>query len=590
MFNPVRTRIEDILNSPARFQIPRYQRDYKWGKEEAIELIDDLKNCVESGEENLFLGSLIFECSQEKEKILQIVDGQQRMTTIVLLLIACRTRVRALGDANLAGLIQGKVTFVDSTTGKSLGSRLVASESIRDVFDYICDGDWDGAMFPAKLKTRHVKRQVNRIRPVYAFFLEQIGNLELEELSNFLKAIYNAYVVRIDIKNEVEALNIFERTNARGMDLEISDLLKNYLFAREVKDIEGVWNEIAANADGTMPRMLKYFYVSKKGYVLKPHLYKKLKAYGIEVGATQLTTELKEFSDFYRITRLANAKETQEYLEQIGCSAIASDQEKYEAINYALQGLRLFNVVQFCPLAFAAVECYVRTKLGVDAKKSKHLIRFFEALERYHFINNDVCDRVGNEVEKLYAEYSVEFKESKDFVTTIGKFIAELREKVASEGEFVERFTDISYSADEIARLSYIFDRINNAGLPPASRINIYSPDPKLLRRNHNIEHIFPRNPEKGAAADPKTMEVVDNIGNLLAISFRTNSKLGNLRPEAKMKKLAGELTGEIQNLSHVRDFLRDYEAAGSKWGREIIQKRAREMAADAYSRVWAIN
>lgn len=589
MFNPVPTRIEDIFHSPTIFQIPRYQRDYKWGKEEAVELIDDLTNSAASGDNNLFLGSLIFECSQEGAKTVQIVDGQQRMTTLTLLLVACRARVKELGDANLASIIQAKITFIDSTTGKSAGTRLVASESIREVFDYICNGDWDGS-FPSKIGAKSVKRQATRIKPVYQFFVDQVQKLDLPEMSRFLKAIYNAYVVRIDIKNEVEALNIFERTNARGLDLEISDLLKNHLFAKDVADIEEAWKRIAANADGTMPRMLKYFYISKRGHVLKPHLYKKLRAYGVEVGANQLASEIEAFSNFYRITREAESKATQEYFDSIGCKSISSDEERYESINSSLQALRLFNVVQFCPLAFAAIECVVRNGFGSDPKKAKQLVKLFETLEKYHFINNDVCDRVGNEVEKLYANYSTKYKESTDFGATTTEFTKELKDRVAKEGEFVERFVEISYSNDDIARISYIFDRMNNAGLSPASWIRIYKPDPKLLRRFHNIEHFYPRNPEKGMKPDAKAMEVVDNIGNLLAISFRTNSKLQNYAPTTKIKKLSGELTGEIQNQSFVREFVKQYGEKAEEWGADSIKNRARDLAVDAYKRVWAIS
>ena len=88
MFTPNRARIEDILNAPSQFTIPVYQRDYKWGKDEALELIEDLRNYPVSDEENLFLGNFIFEETKEQKTF--VVDGQQRLTTILLLLVACR--------------------------------------------------------------------------------------------------------------------------------------------------------------------------------------------------------------------------------------------------------------------------------------------------------------------------------------------------------------------------------------------------------------------------------------------------------------------------------------------------------------------
>lgn len=67
MFSSVPTRIEDILNSPSHFVIPVYQRDYKWGKDEALELIEDLKTYEQTAGENLFLGNFIFENTKDQK-------------------------------------------------------------------------------------------------------------------------------------------------------------------------------------------------------------------------------------------------------------------------------------------------------------------------------------------------------------------------------------------------------------------------------------------------------------------------------------------------------------------------------------------
>ena len=94
MFTPSPTPIGQILNASALFAIPVYQRDYKWGKDEAMELIEDLINYQEADGERLFLGNFIFENSRDKRTY--VVDGQQRLTTILLLLVACRMRMQTL--------------------------------------------------------------------------------------------------------------------------------------------------------------------------------------------------------------------------------------------------------------------------------------------------------------------------------------------------------------------------------------------------------------------------------------------------------------------------------------------------------------
>lgn len=205
MFNHQLARIQDILNSPSRFTIPVYQREYMWGKEEASELFEDLLSYSGDKSTRLFLGNLIFEKTREKKT--SVVDGQQRLTTILILLIACRMRAKQLGNEALATETMRHITFVDSTTAKSNGCRLVASDSIRDLLDYIADSEWKGD-FPLTINKKQVKRKIKKIRPIYELFSKKLCELDLQALSKFLGAVYDANVLKIEVEDEVEALNI----------------------------------------------------------------------------------------------------------------------------------------------------------------------------------------------------------------------------------------------------------------------------------------------------------------------------------------------------------------------------------------------
>lgn len=591
MINPNPARVEDILNSSMQFVVPKYQREYTWGKNEAIDFLDDLKSYSES-DSSLFLGTLIFDISGKNQKKITIVDGQQRITTILLLLIVCRDLAKKINALNLATLIQNKITFIDPTTAESLGCRLITSESIRSVFEEISKYDWNGD-FNLRIKEvdgRRIRWQVNRLKPIYDFFFSVVKDFDQAKLSKFLKTVYDAYVVRIDIEDEIEAFSIFERTNARGVDLEASDLLKNYLFAHSVDDLEEIWPQIIDNSDGTLLRMLKYFYVSREGYVAKSNLYKEINKYGKSIGANKLAKELYEFSKYYITIRTADSIGIRTYFETISCNFIANHQDKYERIHTAIEGLRLFKIAQIYPVIFAAINCFVRNGNGDNPAQSKKLIALFEFMEKYHFINNAICERIGNEVEKLYADFCKKYKESNSFEDTTNLLIKNLKKQLASEEEFVSRFVEINYSSGSIPLISYVFDRINNVGLDPGQRINIFNPDQKILRKNHNIEHFYPQSPNEEMKSNNEIFEVIDNIGNLLAISFRTNSKLGNLSPKKKIERLKGDLAKEIQNQPYVQDFVCDYEKLSSKWDKNAINKRAKKMARKAYREIWNVN
>lgn len=585
MINPNPAKIEDILNSSIRFEVPRYQREYKWGRSEAVEFIEDLKGYAESDKGSLFLGTVIFDVSEEENKLYRVVDGQQRLTTIIVLLIACRNVAKKINAVSLANLIQTKISFTDPTTAESLGCRLIASDSIRDVLEYIVKYEWDGE-FPVKIGSKQVKRQVNRLKPIYDYFTSETKDFDQPTLSKFLRAVYNTYAVRIDIQDDMEAFSIFERTNARGIDLEASDLLKNYLFSQGVDGIEDAWARIISNSDGTALRMLKYFYVSKKGYITKSDLYKNLKSYGAEIGPKNLAIELESFSVFYSMIRSSNSEEVREYLGEIGCDSISTDKHKHDQLYAAVEGLRLFKISQAYPVIYSAISCFVNNKLGSNNKLSKRLVELFELMEKYHFINNAVCERIGNEVEKLYADFCKKYSISGDFENTTKEFFAALIGQLASKEEFVSRFVDIGYSADNVGLISYIFDRINNFQLSPGSRVRIFNPDQKLLRKNHSIEHFYPQNPSNLPLLPT---DVVNNIGNLMAICFTTNSRLGNLSPVMKMEKLTGELEIEVQNLKYVKDFISTYKDVVSNWGETEISERAKSIAELAYDDIWRL-
>ncbi len=78
------------------------------------------------------------------------------------------------------------------------------------------------------------------------------------------------------------------------------------------------------------------------------------------------------------------------FFDSIGCEKIANYQDRYEKIYSSLEGLRLFKISQIYPLLYSAIECFMRT----GCNKYSLLIELFGILEKYHFINNAICERI----------------------------------------------------------------------------------------------------------------------------------------------------------------------------------------------------
>jgi hypothetical protein len=194
------------------------------------------------------------------------------------------------------------------------------------------------------------------------------------------------------------------------------------------------------------------------------------------------------------------------------------------------------------------------------------------------------ADGIAQETQKR------KFCKTQDLEKTTNELISSLRKQLASEDEFSSRFCQISYNSDTVPVIAYIFDRLSNFNVAPGERVPIFDPQTGVARYNHNIEHFLPQKPDQETVIDSGTRQALDNIGNLLAISFRANSSLGNLAPNKKIQKLKGDLSKKVQNLHYVREFIDKYGDKAESWNEEAIIKRGLDMATEAYRQVWKIS
>jgi hypothetical protein len=372
--------------------------------------------------------------------------------------------------------------------------------------------------------------------------------------------------------------------NARGIPLDVADLLKNHLFAQiDTSDIEERWVDIIENSGDTPLRMLKYFWVSKNGYVRKSDLYRGMRDYCREHRPETFVDELEDFSLFYWLIRDGGDTDIDTYLKENGLEEVAVNESYSRRLIDALQALRLFRITQLYPLLYSAVQSYRRN----SDRNPADLMSLFDTFERYHFINNVICERVGNEVEKLYADYARDFN-SGEFKTLAANLKKALKSRLATKEEFVSNFTTVAYGQDSIALICYIFDRINNNlfGAKGGQRARIFFPDPSVQKKNFNIEHVLPQKLKK-SCPDKDLIEAIDNIGNLLVIARHTNSELGSLSPAEKIELIKGKPT-YTNNLPYLHKFIEDHSSEIVGWGKELIAKRAEKLARLGYEKIWS--
>lgn len=597
MIEPKRVEVRNIITaSNHTLVIPNFQRGYDWGKEEAEEMWLDLESSRDEGKP-LFLGTVVLDISETKEKqSIKIVDGQQRLTTIFIFLSACRCVANALNDIDQAKAIQQKMTFIDDTTGKARGSRLVVSTAVKDVFDEtIVNGDWDGIFSSTKRK-----RQVKKIKPVFDLFHQKIQKAAKNSggLSKILSTLYDANFIQIEIENTQEAFDIFERTNARGLELNAADLLKNYLFSQastgpsdiQVADLEDRWNQIVENGAGNIPKMMKYFWVSKFGYIQKKELYDRLKGYGKLVGAEKLLDELEAFSAIYGAMVKATDVEISEWILKGDIDELKKE-ECVEMISVAFHALRLFRVTQVYPLVISTYLRLVKEEGKDRGKAAKAFLDFLKRIENYHFINSAICQKPGNEVERYYADCckNVSLAE-KPILQEFAGIEKELKARQEKYSNFEGRFKELAYEEGESnSIIYYIFDRLNNFERRGGQRIKIYQPDHRLVRRNYSIEHVLSQNPSGLGFSKEEVADVVHNIGNLLIISYYTNSGELLNKPIREKIDILKEKQMQLPTVKKFVEEYQDFDWDGVSVYKKEISKRALLIANEAYKKVWKL-
>ena len=217
--NAFKSSIYKYLGGTCQYLIPLYQRTYSWEREQCARLWNDIVNLHTTRREGHFVGSIvrIDEDSAAGSTLAMIIDGQQRLTTLTLLLVALRDYALAHSDS---GVNPDKITNTLLLNQYETGDaryKLLLTQSDKDALIKKIEG----APIPATLKSRVLDN--------YGFFSGQIDKDEIAP-SDLYDAIGKLQIVDIVLDRQYDDPQaIFESLNSTGMDLKDSDLIRNHL-------------------------------------------------------------------------------------------------------------------------------------------------------------------------------------------------------------------------------------------------------------------------------------------------------------------------------------------------------------------------
>lgn len=212
--------IVDIFSDAYSFRVPRYQRPYAWTTDEASELLEDLIAAAFAKEslneaDPYFLGSIVL-VKEEGNRHAEIVDGQQRLTTLVILLSALRHHV---SDAYATSLNHQLFARGDPIKGTIDQPRLRLRDRDQPFFEKYIQSSIEPAQLDSVLRTEISDSRANLARNSALVFerLRGLATEQVEKLATFVGR--QTYLVMVSTQDFESAYRIFTVLNERGLDL-----------------------------------------------------------------------------------------------------------------------------------------------------------------------------------------------------------------------------------------------------------------------------------------------------------------------------------------------------------------------------------
>ena len=483
------------------------------------------------------------------------------------------------------------LAFHDIAAGKVSGLRVQVGKNILEAYRYLVENpDWDESTFPDSIDGRSARP----LKKIYMYLKEQVTQAVRNEsdLTTLLKKVLGlAFFLVVEVEEELQAFDVFERTNARGSPLNVADLLKNRLFAESalIPSLSERWDAIITSSESMLPRILKYYDALRNGHntsrkILFPHLKKQVEDLGPDVFMDEIETFSKFFNAAvdYRFTR----DESNWISTDDAYNFLYSDEIFFKRVKRSLDALTLFSVFVPIPAIYAGLNAL---KQFADEEKYPELkseyIKTLNLIECYHFINNGVGTRATNTAEQLYAATAKAIFDAKtlskckEHLKSLQSGLKEIG--LVEEADFSGAFLDLSYSkgADK-PLIVYIFDRFNQGPFSKTPSLTIFDPQSKaLINRTYEVEHISPIATWEGDE------DGLNNIGNLLVLTMETNRLAGHLD---LTEKIALYKNRSCDSLSPVKDFVTWIEAEKIRnITPDTISKRTRLLAETAYRETW---
>lgn len=545
-----------------RYVIPIYQRKYDWKIDNCRQLYEDLKKVSRDGRNSHFFGSIVSQVVPDGSKIeFHIIDGQQRLTTVTLLLLAIcnmvKTKQVKSNERNLDDQIMERF-IIDKWAKDNDRIKLRPVKTDQSALEKLVAGD-SQEFEPASNMT------IN-----YRFFCNQLLKEELP-VDALYEAIGKLQIISITLDGGDNAQLIFESLNSTGLALTEGDKIRNYILMglkpkQQDKIYDEYWMKIEKCTGNDVSSFVRdYLSIKQQVTPTISNVYQAFKKY-VEAEKIPLNSLLQDMLKYARI-----------YLKLMtGRSGF--DSRKLDDCMYRLNHLEITVTEPFFMEIFRLNQD--GEKLSVD-----ELTQIFLITENYLFRRN-ICDVPTNALNKVFLNLNREvIRYDNSTNNYVQKFIYALLSKKESsrfpdDEEFSQALANKAVYQMRGKYKAYLFERFENYGTLEVK--DIYT---CLDNGTYSIEHIMPQHltPAWIQALGPKAEEIhstwLHRLGNLTLTAY--NSNMSNAAFQEKRDAEHGYKNSGLR--------MNQLIAAKDHWGPEEMQERSDVMVNIATNTIWTM-
>lgn len=536
--------IKYLDGASKRFIIPVYQRNYDWKMEHCKQLYDDLVKIIRQNRKSHFFGSIVSVQSESgtMEEFL-IIDGQQRLTTISLLLLAIYHLLSSgkmvSRDHQLTDKILKKY-LIDEYEPEEKRIKLKPIKNDQKAFGILFDQDEE--YIPDSNLTINYRYFYDRI---------QHGELDIDELFD---AICKLEIINISLNHEDNPQLIFESLNSTGLNLSEGDKIRNYILMglpndQQTKFYEKYWNRIESYTDYDVSSFVRdYLSIKQQSTPNMNSVYPTFKKYVEDAEVADIEPLLKDLLEYAkRYTFLIKGGHSDERL------------------NSCIYRLNRLSTSITRPFLLEVIRLSESGALTAD-----ELIEVFHFTESYLF-RRAICDLPTNALNKIFLLLHREIirfdGDESHYVEKFKYALLSKRERTRfpSDEEFAECMSTRNIYGMNPKNKLYLFERLENSETSETKDVWGH-----LDRGEYSIEHIMPQH---------LTATWIVSLGdNYEAIHTNWLHRLANLTLTAYNSRYSNSPFAEKRDMPHgFKDSgLRINQWVGRKeqWGLPELEER----------------